>query len=267
MNRWIFLRGLMRESRHWGDFPDIFRQQVSDVEVVLLDLPGNGQLHQLVSPSKVDGVGGMVACYRDLLSSMNIEPPYYLLALSLGAMAAVEWAHRYPDEVEGIVLINTSLRPFCPWWMRLRPRNYLAIAYLALFNRDVNRREQLIWHMTSARQHAEMTIVDNWVRYQHEQPVSTRNALAQLFAAARYRAPVQRPNTHILLLASAADQLVHPDCSRRIARQWQTALAMHLHAGHDLPLDDGVWAAMQVRDWLCRVNVAEKTVEARGACR
>ena len=47
--------------------------------------------------------------------------------MSLGAMVAVDWAARHPEELAGCVLINTSLRPFSPWYQRLRPANYGAL--------------------------------------------------------------------------------------------------------------------------------------------
>ena len=77
-----------------------------------------------------------------------------------------------------------------------------------------------------------------------------RNALRQLLAAARYSAPEAPPPVPVLLLASARDQLVSPNCSRTLARRWGVPLAMHPSAGHDLPLDDGPWVAAEIRRWL-----------------
>jgi hypothetical protein len=54
----------------------------------------------------------------------------------------------------------------------------------------------------------------------------------------------------MLVLTSASDALVNPICSYNLAAQWQTALAVHPAAGHDLPLDDAPWVARRVRDWL-----------------
>jgi pimeloyl-ACP methyl ester carboxylesterase len=54
----------------------------------------------------------------------------------------------------------------------------------------------------------------------------------------------------VLVLASAMDALVDPLCSRHLAAEWKTSLAVHPDAGHDLPLDDAAWVARQVRAWL-----------------
>jgi len=50
--------------------------------------------------------------------------------------------------------------------------------------------------------------------------------------------------THIL------DQLVNVKCSLKLAQYWQCDIRLHPTAGHDLPLDDGVWVAKQVKDWI-----------------
>jgi pimeloyl-ACP methyl ester carboxylesterase len=246
MSTWILLRGLIREQRHWGKFPDEFRREIDDAEVITLDLPGNGALHRQTSPTRVEEMAEY--CRREL-AARGLPPPYRVLALSLGAMVAVAWCAQYPAEVESCVLINTSLRPFSPFYRRLRPRNYPQLIYAALHG-DIYRRERLILQLTSCHADAHAALADEWVVLQRECPVSRRNTLRQLRAAMGFRAPRTKPQTPILLLGSAQDQLVDADCSRSVARAWRTASVFHPTAGHDLPLDDGPWVARQVRAWL-----------------
>ena len=111
-------------------------------------------------------------------------------------------------------------------------------------------REATILRLTSRLAGKRAAIVQAWSAWRREQPVATANALRQLWAAARYRAPAHRPAVPLLVLAGAGDELVDPCCSRRLAALWQTAFAEHPAAGHDVPLDDGAWVARQVRDWL-----------------
>jgi len=122
MDEWILLRGLVRESRHWGGFVQEFEQVVPNAHAVLLDLPGNGLRCTEVSPATVEA---MVEAYRAQLRAMGKLAPYRILAVSMGAMVAAEWSHRYPDEVAKQVLINTSMRPFSAFFQRLKPANYL----------------------------------------------------------------------------------------------------------------------------------------------
>jgi predicted alpha/beta hydrolase family esterase len=56
----------------------------------------------------------------------------------------------------------------------------------------------------------------------------------------------------LLVLASAADTLVDPRCSIRLAHAWDAELRTHPTAGHDLPLDDAEWVASEVGRWLAR---------------
>ena len=69
--------------------------------------------------------------------------------MSLGGMVAVDWARRHPDELAACVLVNTSLRPFSPWYRRLRPANYPALlGFLRPWLSD-RQREQTILRITS----------------------------------------------------------------------------------------------------------------------
>ena len=126
--QWILLRGLTREAAHWGAFGERFAQAVPGDQVLALDLPGNGEFHGLVSPLSVQG---MVQACRAELAQRAVAPPYHLLAMSLGAMVATEWARVAPHEVAGCVLINTSLRPFSPFWHRLQLHNIAPLLWLA----------------------------------------------------------------------------------------------------------------------------------------
>jgi len=247
MNTWVFLRGLTRETRHWGDFPEIFRRAIPDAAVVALDLPGNGRLNGVTSPTRVEELAERA---RDELARLGVSRPCHLLAMSLGAMVAVEWAARHPREISGAVLINTSLAPFSPVFRRLKPANYPALLRLALFGASSCGWEETILRLTTRLVTTPDAVVAAWVACRNENPVSRDNALRQLLAAARYRAPRARPAPPLLLLASRRDALVDARCSRDLARRWHCALAEHPHAGHDLPLDDGPWVAARIREWL-----------------
>ena len=250
MSRWIFLRGLSREIRHWGTFAETWRDEMPAAETIALDLPGNGRLYQQDSPSTVEALAE--ACRAELIRR-GVPPPYYLLAMSLGAMVAVAWAKRYPAEIAGCVLINTSLRPFSPFYQRLRPANYPTLLKLALFGGSAQTWEATILRLTSrlaVAPAASAKLLERWIAYRQQCPVARRNVLRQLVAAARYRAPFAKPETRMLILASAQDALVNPRCSQALAHAWQTEIGVHPSAGHDLPLDDGRWVAQQVRRWL-----------------
>lgn len=248
MTTWILLRGLMRDSRHWGGFVEEFQHAMPHSRVVALDLPGNGVLHRQASPCSVPE---MVAQCRAQLASRGIQPPYALLAMSLGAMVGVAWSAAHPHEVGRQVLINTSLRPFSPFYQRLRPANYGQLLRLALLSASDDTWERTILKLTSQRWSGRpAAILPQWLAWRQAKPVSRLNALRQLVAAARYKAALAPPLVPTLLLASEQDRLVSVACSKALARHWHCALRLHPSAGHDLALDDPTWVAAQVRSLL-----------------
>ena len=248
MTNWVLLRGLMRERRHWGDFPGLFAAALPGARVLTPDFPGNGERHLEASCTSV---GEMVDACRAGLRAQGHLGPYHLLALSLGAMAAVEWSARYPGEIARCVLINTSMRPFSRFYQRLRWQNYPAILHLALRG-GAARQEALILRLTSTRHGADDALLRRWTGFQREHPVTRANALRQLLAAARYRAPPKRPAPPLLVLCSQADRLVDPRCSALLAEAWHAPCLRHPDAGHDLPLDAGPWVAAAVAQWLAQ---------------
>ncbi len=245
MTTWILLRGLTRESRHWGDFAVQFQQAFPEDMLVPLDMAGNGRLNQQTSPRQV---AAMVADCRVQLAKRSIAPPYHLLAMSLGAMVSVAWAQAHGHDIAAQVLINTSMRPFSPFYQRLKPANYATLLRLAWPGTPPELVERAVLRMTSNRQ--DVAVLPHWLALRRDCPVSGRNAFHQLVAAARFEAPVGKPPTPTLLLASELDQLVSVKCSQSLASAWQCPLQLHPTAGHDLPLDDAPWVIARVQEWL-----------------
>ncbi|MCK9215507.1 MAG: alpha/beta hydrolase [Rhodoferax sp.] len=244
MATWILLRGLTRESGHWGSFLPLFQQAYPEDVLLPLDFPGNGVWHDQPSPWTVSA---MVRHCRTQLAEKGIQPPYCVLALSLGAMVAVAWAQAHPEEISRQLLINTSLRPFSPFYQRFQPHNLTTVARLLLTAANAQAWEHAIWRMTSRL--SDPAVVNGWVKLRQLHPVTPLNALRQLWAASQFTAMAQPPATPTLLLASTLDRLVSVQCSRSVARHWHWPLAEHPSAGHDLPLDDGSWVLDRVRHW------------------
>ena len=243
---WIFLRGLTRETAHWGSFPADFEQALPGSKVICLDLPGNGELHHITSPMSISK---MVTYCRDELIRRGHPPPYFLLAMSLGAMVATEWSYRGAGEVKGCVLMNISLGKFSPFYRRMRPRNYLPLLRLVLLIRDPEETERIILQLTSNQAAQRAQVIDDWVQTRIKHPVSQANALRQVVAALRYRVCSRVPATDMLILCSKQDSLVHVDCSLVIASHWKCPVQLHLFAGHDLAFDDPNWVIEKVQQW------------------
>ena len=247
---WVLLRGLSRESGHWGVFPEHLLRELRALQpqsqLVMLDLPGNGALRRQASPTQVSAI--VDAC-RAELQRRGVKGPVSLVGMSLGAAVLSDWANRYPGEVDAGVLINPSLRPFSELFRRPRPLNYLGLLLLSLSRFSARLREERVLMMTT-RLTSPQTVIDRWVELQRQHPLGVRNTARQLLASMRYRASRTRPSAPMLLLCSKADSLVDRRGSQAISRAWGAPLRLHTKAGHDLPLDDPQWVAGAVADWL-----------------
>ena len=149
-------------------------------------------------------------------------------------------------------LINSSAAPFSPFWRRLRPGNYGRILCQGLLSRDRLARERMILdittnHLSPLERDA---VARRFLAVARARPVSAANTVRQLWAAARFRAPARLPEgPSVLVINGAGDRLVHPDCSRALARAWERPLAVHPDAGHDLSLDAPAWLTDTLVRW------------------
>ena len=245
MTTWILLRGLTRDSHHWGTFAREFERAIGD-PVHCIDLPGNGLRCREFSPTTI---GGLLADCRTSLAAMPGTYPIRLLALSLGAMVATEWMLRHRAEVASAVLIGTSLRPLARWHQRIRPSALPDVGRLLLCGHTAGRSERSILRLTSRLRRRDDALLADWIEWRVQHPVSRANALRQLLAAQRYDLRGRSPATPVLVLAGAGDDLVDPCCSLRIAEAWGCTAAIHPDAGHDLPLDDPQWTIERIVGW------------------
>ena len=244
---WVLLRGLMRDSRHWGGFPATLRAALPGARLCLLDLPGNGLRHREHSLASVPAMAEWV---RAELLRQGLAPPYRVFAMSLGAMVTVAWADAHPEEIDAAVLANTSLRPISPFYRRLQPAAWPLLLRMALSKPDPRAAEAAILQLTSRHLDQTSVVLDDWTQWRLSHPVSRANALRQLRAAMRFAAPRRAPQTRLLLLTGAQDRLVDTRCSEALAQAWRCEIAVHPTAGHDLPLDDAAWVAKRVSNWV-----------------
>ena len=248
---WVLLRGLVREQRHWGNYPDVLQTYFPDDKIILFDFPGNGKRNKEKSATTITGMTNEVRAY---VSNRSTGQPVYIIALSMGAMVAVEWMNQHPEECAGAVLISTSLRGLNPFYQRLLPSNYPTILKSLILPEDIHQKENRILHLVSniitSDSSKNELIVNHWIDYAKQYPVSAINGLRQLIAAMRFHVPAQQPDVPILVLRSLADHMVSPECSATLARHWHLPIETHATAGHDIPLDDAEWVCEKIIQWL-----------------
>jgi pimeloyl-ACP methyl ester carboxylesterase len=246
-NNWLLLRGLTRESGHWGDFLPQLRHACPQVRIQCLDLPGCGVLYQQTSPTTVAEITRFVR--RQAFKSGHLQQKVTLLSLSLGGMVAWEWMQQFPDDIQSAVLMNSSLASVSPFYQRMRWQCYRQLLTIVC-QHDRESRETAIVKLVSNLESAYKKVAAEWGKIQRLRPVSHNNALRQIIAAANYRPKPEKPRCPVLLLNSLGDRLVSPLCSEAISHRYGLALISHPWAGHDLCVDDPQWVIAQLQRWL-----------------
>jgi pimeloyl-ACP methyl ester carboxylesterase len=239
--RWLLLRGLGREQRHWGAFPDLLGAAVG-APVACVDLPGFGTEHQRRSPASVAAITLDV---RRRFATLRGDGPWCVLGISLGAMIALDWCARFPSDFERCVAVNTSSRR-SPRRDRFRaPPGDLA---RALFGPRLER-ERAVLRVSSNRGAADLEpVARQYASWQRERPPALGSVATQLIAASAFDLPA-RWTTPLLVLASSADHLVSCRCSQTIAEALGATLRLHDAAGHDLALDAPEWMRDEILRW------------------
>jgi pimeloyl-ACP methyl ester carboxylesterase len=252
-HNWLLLRGLARESAHWGNFIPLLQATFPDANLTMLDLPGTGCFHKEVSPHSIEAITDVIR--RHAVENGCLQQPVTILAISLGAMVAWNWMQSYPGDICGASLINTSFADLSPFYHRLRWQSYGKFAAL-LMKRNLRNRETAVLQLVTNRRDQDEKISLTWEQIQNQCPISLKNSFRQIIAAASYCPGDIKPEQPILLLNSKGDRLVAPICSETIHNKWNLELHSHAWGGHDLTLDDAVWVALQLKDWVLG-NLAE----------
>ena len=227
---WLLLRGLVREQRHWGEFPARLAA-ATGARVLALDLPGVGTEASRPSPTSISAITDDI---RERFGEG--EQGWGIFAPSLGGMIALDWVARFPADFSRAVVCNTSASNLAGPFERFSLGAVgTVLSGLATWN-AVDREATilgLVSNTAAGRAHA--------TEFAGFTPRIGPGVLArQLWAGSRAVAPsaVAVPLT---VLCSAADRLCAPDASRRLAAGLNAALYEHPTAGHDLPLDDPEW--------------------------
>ncbi len=241
--RWLLLRGLVRERRHWGDFPE--RLAAAGGDVLTLDLPGVGTERGRPSPTSI------AAIVADLRARWLAErgaggDPWRLFAPSLGGMIALAWAEAHPDDFAGVAVCNTSARDLAGVLDRFSPAAIRTVARALAAGGEA--REAHILGLVSNTPHGRAH-APRFASFAAEAPVGTDVLARQLWAASRATAP-RALATPLLVLCSDGDRLCHPRASRALAERLGAPLAAHPEAGHDLPLDDPDWVVARLVEWV-----------------
>ncbi|MGI2000495.1 alpha/beta fold hydrolase [Shewanella frigidimarina] len=250
MTTLVLLRGLMRDSRHWYGFDQRLAQQA--VNVISVDLPGNGLLVNQPSPGKMQDY--CVAVWQqidDVLLKQSMLPSQVkvvLVGLSMGGMLALTMAAQCRSRVKHVVLINSSAANLSPWYKRFQylglMRSLMAVLARALrvslSNQVDNDKshwlEATVLDFTSRHLGQSIEVINAWSLLRLQCHTSFINGLRQLYASARFHSPILN-DIPVSVIVANQDKLAHPKCSEQLAVFYQTQLHKIDDCGHDASLD------------------------------
>lgn len=248
--QWVLVRGIVSEEFHWWNFVPELKTRFPSDHLHTPDIIGNGKLFGESTPIRIrPNIDGL----RKQLP--QIPHKKILMGFSLGGMLILEWAYSHPEEVAAVVLINSSLNNSA-FFKRMRPSSFMHILRTARVS-DHIQREELVLKMTTSLLSEDKIkpIAQAWGPRSLQYPLRPANFLRQLLLAGQIKQRKNPPPVPVLVLSSANDKVVHPDCSKKIAKMWKVSHHIHPEAGHDLVLDDPHWVIDQVESFLTNENI------------
>lgn len=244
--QWVLVRGIVSEEFHWWNFVPEMKTRFPSDRLHTPDIIGNGKFFAQSTPVRVK------SNIEGLRRQVPAGDKKILLGFSLGGMLTLEWAYAHPDEVAAVVLINSSLNNSA-FFKRMKPSSFLHILRTARVKDHVLREEMVLKMTTSLMTEDKIKpIAEIWGPRSLQYPLRPSNFLRQLLVAGQIKQRKNPPQVPVLVLASANDKVVHPDCSKKIAETWNAKLVIHPEAGHDVILDDPQWVLNQVEDFVQR---------------
>ena len=244
----FLLRGLTRESGHWGSFIDLMKKELPPTaKIFLMDLPGSG-IH--VKKKASVSVPVMVDFMRDIHyhQLQNPDSVNIICATSLGGMLASDWVIRYPFDFNGLVIINSSFKYICKNSERIHKRVRLDMVKI-LFSRTIEKREALIIKVNSNKPELYQDLCKDWSKIQYERKMTRMNIFRQSIAGYFYGLKNEKPTIPLLIIGSKGDRMVCPECIDKIHIAFGGTLLWHPTSGHGLPIDDPKWLSEQVGNW------------------
>ncbi len=246
----VLIRGLARESRHWGDFISSLEKQDYCRSVTCIDLPGFGEFNQISSPLSIEAIADFA--YSQI--KKNQSERKVLVSVSLGAMVSAELLSRHDHLFMKAFLMNTSFSNLSPFYHRMQLQSLQHFLGAAKAGQDAEKREAEIVKMISNSPDKLDKISKEWARVFKDKPFSLFNVFRQLLAASRYKIKKEPPKTPIVVLRSLGDRMVNPSCSEEFSQFWNLKLLSHPWAGHDLCIDDESWVLDCIRRELTEIK-------------
>ena len=243
MINFYLLRGLSRESAHWGTFPQELLDKFPQSKVIEMDLPGVGMLNQVNSPTNIDPIIDILRTTYYSTEGTNI-----FIASSLASLVAITWVQQGKNEFQGLVLLSPSLKGICKFTERFKPRSWYDCGVIML-HPSVRVREKKLLKINLNANGSRNELLNTWIRIHKTRPYKARNVFRQLLAGTRFNLLDEPIRIPILISGSKKDKLVASSCFIKLKLKLGADIALHDYAGHALTLDASAWLTDKIHAW------------------
>lgn len=233
---YIFIRGLTRGTIHWGEFKNLMIDKVGEGHCEFLEIPGNGELNMLDTPTNAKAV---IEFLRKESKFIQMNKKVFLCGISLGGMISLKWLELYPDEINYVFAINSSLNDLSKMSQRFNMKLYPKMISM-LLSKDHQKQQRFILELSSNDPINYDKYEKSFTDFAIKHPVKFKNFINQLLLAREVKINKVNPNKATIIYAYH-DRLVDKSCSLAIAKKFNLLVLEHKTAGHDLPLDDPKW--------------------------
>ncbi len=229
----ILHQGLGRTSLHWLGFE---QQLAKYYKVIVFDTRGLGKSKDLPAPLGLS-IFSFADDLKDLFQELKITKAH-ILGISLGGMACLAFAERYPQYVKSLTIINSSIGgTLTP---RITPLGFLSLAVGGFSSRLTAMALSYTLVGRTLTKNRRLALQKEWEEIDKDHAPNKRTVLHHLLAALRFSKTLQfhKISCPVLILYGSQDLFVPQKNSRNIYKLLPNAEIKEIQGGgHEMYLE------------------------------
>lgn len=237
----VLLRGLGRWSEHWCGFDD---RLATNFKVIAIDNRGFGMSKhaRIALDLTIDQLADDVA---EVLNKLNLSK-VIVVGVSLGGMLAISLTARYPQLVQRLILVNSSVggSPY----PRITAKALRALGQGILSPKTFYQALASVLLTKNSSQEALAKLCREWSIIDERHGLRPKNVFLQLLAAAKFKpGPLMSAiSVPTLVLKGTNDRFVDSRNSDWLCQHIPSAKMISCDGGHELALDQPDWLANEI---------------------
>lgn len=237
----VILRGLGRWSEHWCGFDALL---ANHCKVIAIDNRGFGMSKKTCVglDLSIDQLADDVANVLKELSLSAVT----VVGVSLGGMLAISLAARYPELVQKLVLVNSSVGGSPYRRITNKALKALGHAFVAK-DRLYDALARVLLSATSPQSTVD-ALRTKWSDIDTRHGLMPKRVLIQLVAAAKFHPGIRMASVKAktLIIKGVGDQFIDPRNSDWISQHIHGSKVVECDGGHELGLDKPEWLAKEI---------------------